>query len=284
MQSSSISLRLFVLIGCALLAVDGELTPFYNFRQNSSNNDKDTLDLRSRARNLNGDYGAHGKQDGNYDYTVGRYGQKVYDEYDCESFYGKSHKNNKSAKKDNQKLHKYDKKKCKGYTPKPDYGEGAVDHMPPKPEENYKDFVRFIMVREEAGTPTPDNFGVGDTLALNGQIYYWEDYEDNLMSDLPVGNFVTLCTGISSGDDLMCTYEIVLGTMTHKNQNGNPIRGFASSVDGVGAFVANGPNYLGENQMIVTGTEFDLSKFTGGTLVTQEDLVNPYLYADLYLL
>jgi len=275
MQSSSISLRLFVLIGCALLAVDGELTPFYNFRKISGNSDKDTLDRRSRARNLDEDY------------TVGRYGQKVYDEYDCESFYEKSHKNNKSAKSSKKEKHlKYDKKKCKGYTPKPDYVEGKGDHMPPKPEENYKDFVRFIMVREEAGTPTPDNFGIGDTLALNGAIYYWEDYEDNLMSDLPIGNFVSLCTGISSSDDLMlmCTYEIVLGTMTHKNRNGNPIRGFSDSVDGVGAFVANGPNYLGENQMIVTGTEFDFSKFTGGTLVTQADLHNPYLYADLYLI
>jgi hypothetical protein len=256
-----------------LLAVDGELTPFYNFQKISGNGDKGTLDRRSRARNLN-------------EYTVGRYGQRVYDEYDCESFYGKSHKNDKSAKSINKEKHlKYDKKKCKGYTPKPDYVDGKVDHMPPKPEENYQDFVRFIMVREEAGTPTPDNFGVGDTLALNGAIYYWEDYEDNLISDIPVGNFVSLCTGISSeNDDLMCTYEIVLGTMTHKNRNGNPIRGFADSVDGVGAFVANGPNFLGENQMIVTGTEFDFSTFTGGTLVTQEDLVNPYLYADLYLM
>lgn len=200
--------------------------------------------------------------------------------YDCESFYGKSHKKDKSIK--HSKLYKSDKKKCKGDTSKP--GGGYHEHAPPGPQDNFNDFVRFIMVRTEAGSPTPTNFGVGDTLALSGQIYYWRDYEDNLMNDVPVGSFVTLCTGISSGDDLMCTYEIVLEMMTHKDQNGNPRRGFVNSVDGVAAVVANGPNYMGENQMIVTGTEFGFSEFTGGTLITTEDLVNPYLYADLYLL
>jgi len=283
MQSSIISIRLFVLIGCAFLAVNAELTPFYNFRQTpteQNNSDGTALNLRSRNLNVNVNEEQH--------YTTGRYGQKLYYEaYDCQSFYSKSHKADKKSKhyySKTEKHYKYDKKKCKGVTSKPDYDEGAVDHMPPQPEDNYKDFVRFVMVREEAGTPTPNEFGVGDTLALNGQIYYWEDYEDGLMSDVPVGNFVTLCTGISSGDDLMCTYEIVLGMMTHKNRNGNPVRGFASSVTGVGAIVANGPNYLGENQMIITGTEFEFSRFKGGTLVTTEDLVNPYLYADLYLL
>ena len=259
MQSSILFL---VQISCSLLGVNAELSPFYNYRQN----EQKPLDRRSRSRNLGG-------------YTVGRYGQKVYDTVECESFYGKSHK--KSKKK--QKKEKVDKtgKKCRNRpAPKPDV---VIDHPAPKADENYEDFVRFIMVREEAGTPTPDNFGVGDTLALNGRVYYWEDYEDNLMSDVPVGTFVTLCTGISFDDDLMCTYEIVLGMMTNKNRNGNPVRGFAGSIEGVGAFVANGPNYLGENQMIVTGTEFSLSEFKGGTLVTTEDLVNPYLYADLYL-
>lgn len=266
-MQSSISLLLLVLIGCSLLSVNAELTPFYNHRTDSAS--EDALVLRSR--NLQGR-------------SVGRYGQKVYEEYDCESFYAKSHKKSKKSKKDKKKVAKYDKKKCKKDTPKPDYGSSDDYDGPPKPEDNYVELVRFIMVREEAGTPTPDNFGVGDTLALNGKIYYWEDYEDNLMSDVPVGNFVTLCTGISDGDDLMCTYEIVLGMMTQKTRNGNPVRGTAGLISGVGALVANGPNTLGENQMIITGTEFDFAEFTSGTLITTEDLVNPYLYGDLYLM
>lgn len=304
-MQSSISLRLFVLIGSALLlavTVNAELSPFFNFRETHS--DSEALDLRSRSRQLtndsvnlrssqlrqrelNGQYGAaRGKHAGHY--TTGRYGEKIYyAEYDCENFYGKSHKYDKKEKK--SKLEKYDKqgKKCKGVTPKPNPGNvGVVDHKPNGPNKNYKDFVRFIMVREEAGTPAAGatEFGVGDTLALNGKVYYWENYEDDLMSNVPVGNFVTLCTGISLGDDLMCTYEIVLGMMTNKNRNGNPVRGFSNSIEGVGAFVANGPNYEGENQMIVTGTEFGLARYNSGTLITTEDLVNPYLYADLYLL
>lgn len=261
MQSSIISSILFLAsIGCTFLSANAELSPFFNYH------DTEKKPLNRRSRKLGG-------------YTVGRYGQKVYEKEECESFYSKSHKKSKKSHK-KEKLYKSGKK-CREYVPKP---EVVVDHPAPKPEDNYKDFVRFIMVREEAGTPSPDNFGVGDTLALNGKIYFWEDYEDNLMSDVPVGSFVTLCTGISFGDDLMCTYEIVIGMMTHKNRNGNPIRGTAGQIDGVGAFVANGPNVLGENKMIVTGTEFNFARFKGGTLVTTEDLVNPYLYADLYLL
>mmetsp|Transcript_11571 Transcript_11571/g.27585 ORF Transcript_11571/g.27585 Transcript_11571/m.27585 type:complete len:281 (-) Transcript_11571:195-1037(-) len=277
----SILLCLFVLIGTTLRDVNAELTPFYNY--------KETHEININARNLqsrnpNVQHAVRGRHNGKV-YTTGRYGERIYrdDVYDCESFYSKSHKKDKSFKNyKKEKFYKHDKKNCKGYTPKPDNYEHA--HSPPGPQDNYKDFVRFIMVREEAGTPSPNSFGVGDTLALSGQIYYWRDYEDNLMNDVPVGTFVSLCTGISAGDDLMCTYEIVLGMLTHKNRNGNPVRGFAASVDGVGAIVANGPNYLGENQMIVTGTEFGFSEFKSGTLITTEDLVNPYLYADLYLL
>ena len=267
MMNQSISLCLFVLLGSTLLATNAELTPFYNYKETHN------TDIRARnlqSRNPNVKYGVRGRHKGKY-------------AYDCESFYSKSHKKDSKSKIDKkEKYYKHDKKKCKGYTPKPDDYQHA--QPPPGPEDNYKDFVRFIMVREEAGTPAPNDFGVGDTLALSGQIYYWRDYEDNLINDVPVGSFVSLCTGISAGDDLMCTYEIVLGILTHKNRNGNPVRGFADSVDGVGAIIANGPNYLGENQMIVTGTEFGFSSFTSGTLITAEDLVNPYLYADLYLL
>lgn len=273
---------LLLLSLCISVAVNAELTPFFNYRENKKT-DIQTRNLQAR-RNLGiNQYGNHGQAH----YTVGRYGQKVYadDVYDCESFYSKSHKKDKSSKSDKKEKHYKSEKKCKGTTEKPDYdGKVPDEHQPPQPEDNYENFVRFVMVREESGTPVPYNFGVGDTLALNGQIYFWEDYEDNLMSDVPVGNFVTLCTGVSFDDDLMCTYEIVLGMMTHKDANGNPMRGHAGSIDGVGAFVATGPNYMGENQMIVTGTEFEFSDHQGGTLVTQEDLVNPYLYADLYLL
>lgn len=281
MQQQSISLCLVILFGIALLFATAELTPFYNY--------KTTHDIDIRARNLQQQsragndqqqlQGVRGKHGGKYGGgNTDRYG------YECESFYSKSHKNDKKSKIDKkEKVYKHDKKKCKGTTPKPNQP-NPHEHSPLGPSENYKDLVRFIMVREEAGTPAPTNFGVGDTLALNGQIYYWRDYTDNLMNDDPVGDFVALCTGISEGDDLMCTYEIVLRMLTHKNRNGNPVRGFAGSVDGVGAFVATGPNYLGENQMVVTGTEFGFSQYQSGTLITTEDLVNPYLYADLYLL
>ncbi len=257
MQSSILFL---VLIGCIMLSANAKLSPFFNYHDN------EPKPLNRRSRKL---------QQG---YTVNRYGQKIYEKEDCESFYSKSHKKSKKSSKKG-KLYKSGKN-CRGYTQKPDV---VIDHPAPEPGDDYKDFVRFIMVREEAGTPSPDNFGVGDTLALNGKIYFWEDYEDDLMSDIPVGTFVTLCTGISFGDDLMCTYEIVMGTMVQKNRNGNPVRGTAGMIDGVGAFVANGPNLLGENKMIITGTEFNLSPYQSGTLMTTEDLVNPYLYADLYL-
>ena len=278
MMQSSINqlLGLCLLLGCTV--ANAGLSPFYNFREEG----KTKLDEQSRR--VLGDYGRVGKHKGHTDYTVSRYGQKLYEEVDCESFYGKSHKKSKKSKK--SKKYKGDKK-CKNYKVKPDPNnpDGRLDDQGPSgPEFLYTDLIRFVMVREEAGTPTPDNFGVGDSLALNGQVYYWEDYEDNLIAENPVGNFVTLCTGISQGDDLMCTYEIALGIMTNKNRNGNPVRGTADSVEGMGAFVANGPNYMGENTMIVTGTEFEFASFKSGTLVTQEDLVNPYLYADLYLL
>mmetsp|Transcript_9253 Transcript_9253/g.19410 ORF Transcript_9253/g.19410 Transcript_9253/m.19410 type:complete len:290 (-) Transcript_9253:142-1011(-) len=289
MMRSSVSLHLFFLIiGCSLVAINAELSPFYDYRLTLSDekNDNKSLDkteerkpLKLRSRNLSSGYGDH------HSHITGRYGEKhYYEAYDCESFYSKSHKKQKSSKK--EKHYKQDKKKCKGVTNKhrPEDDDDSVMDNPIDQKGNYKDFVRFIMVREEAGTPSSSEFGIGDTLALNGQVYYWEDYEDNLISGVPAGSFVTLCTGISSSGDLMCTYEIVLGILTHKNKNGNPVRGTSSSVSGVGAIVANGPNYMSENQMIVTGTEFEFSEYKGGTLITQEDLVNPYLYADLYLL
>ena len=280
MQDSRLisSLCLFVLLGVGLLGTaDAELSPFFDYRETKHEIDIHARNLQSRNPNAGRTGTVRGKHGGRTSNTD-RYG------YDCESFYGKSHKKDKTLKKEKKEKHyKHDKKKCKAYTPKPP--QGHHEHGPPGPEDNYKDFTRFVMVREEAGTPAaPNEFGVGDTLALNGQIYYWRDYKDDLIHDVPIGSFVTLCTGISAGDDLMCTYEIVLGLPTHKNRNGNPVRGFAGSVDGVGAIVATGPNYLGENQMIVTGTEFGFSQFTSGTLITTEDLVNPYLYADLYLL
>ncbi len=265
MMQSSKSLFLLVLLGCSL-AVQAKLTPFFDY----SNTEQRPLDLRSRSRQ---------RKLGS---TTGRYGQKVYEQVDCESFYGKSHKKSDSTNAP-KKLYKTGKK-CKGNIKGNLEGRLEHDNAAPSAEDNYKELIRFIMVAEESGTPSPGNFGVGDSLAINGRIYYWADYEDDLMSDIPVGSFVTLCTGISFGGDLMCTYEIVLGKMTHKNKNGNPEPGMAASVNGIGAFIANGPNAIGENQMIVTGTEFGFSEYKGGTIITTEDLINPYLYADLYLL
>ena len=300
MTQSSISLSFLVLIGCALLAVNAELTPFYDFQttysdsRTKSDGIRNKIDTNSmdpeqrqltslRARNLAGRYGSRngGKHHGH---------KGADDYYECESFYSKSHKKDKKSKKDKKEKHyKHDKKKCKNVTGKPIYDDDAVEKpKPPRPDRPYKDFMRFIMVREEVGSPAAGDFGVGDTLALNGQIYYWEDYDDNLMSDVPVGTFVTLCTGISeAGDDLMCTYEIVLGLLADRTRNGNRKNGNAGNtktpIQSVGAFVANGPNYVSENYMIVTGTEFEFAGYQTGTMVTTEDLVNPYLYADLYL-
>mmetsp|Transcript_26001 Transcript_26001/g.61140 ORF Transcript_26001/g.61140 Transcript_26001/m.61140 type:complete len:290 (-) Transcript_26001:264-1133(-) len=287
MQSSNSLSFLLVLIGCALMVVDADLTPFYDFR--STSGDSKTNNVNTVDKNFNGSTereppSLRTRKLG------GRYGRGRHHEreeyYDCESFYSKSHKSNKSSKSYKKEKHyKHSKKKCKNPSHKP--GSGG-DPKPPTQDQPYKEFMRFIMVREEAGTPVPDSFGVGDTLALNGKIYYWADYEDNLMSDVPVGTFVTLCTGISEdGDDLMCTYEIVLGLVADRHESANARNGnagnTASPVESVGAFVASGPNTVTENYMIVTGTEFEFADFHSGTMVTTEDLVNPYLYADLYL-
>jgi hypothetical protein len=244
---------------------------------------------------------------------LGKYGYKYYDgytsenknnnknshpeDYWCDSFYAKSHKKSKKDKKSKKGYYYHSKKDKKGKNYYYDYeckeqdsdGQNANPsqsppsqsqptpsgnvNKPPSPHPP-KDFIRFIMVREEAGTPVPGDFSIGDTLALNGQIYYWDDYERGLISDTSVGSFVTLCTGINAQDDLLCKYEIVIGGLQKD----------LSDATGIGAFIANGPNYQSENYMIITGTEFEFSKYSGGTLVTTEDLVNPYLYADLYLL
>jgi hypothetical protein len=143
------------------------------------------------------------------------------------------------------------------------------DYKPP----SQKEYLRFVMVREEAGTPVPGYFGIGDSLALNGQIYYWEGSGDKYVSDVPSGSFVAICTGVTSNDDLLCTYEIILRLAKADD-----------TASGVGVLVATGPNYYEENDMIVTGTEFDFAKYVGGTLVTVEDTVQPYLYATLYLI
>jgi hypothetical protein len=237
---------------------------------------------------------------------LGKYGYTYYDGYNnnnknnahpedywCDSFYAKSHKKSKKDKKSKKGYYYHSKKDKKGkyydYECKED-GEhapaqspsqstptngnnGGNVNKPPSPHPP-KDFLRFIMVREEAGTPVPGDFSIGDTLALNGKVYYWDDYERGLISDTSVGSFVTLCTGINAEDDLLCKYEIVIGGLQKD----------LSDATGIGAFIANGPNYQSENYMIITGTEFEFSKYNGGTLVTTEDLVNPYLYADLYLL
>ena len=262
MQSSK-SLFLLVLLGCSLV-VQAKLAPFFDY----SDTERKPIELRSRSRRRK------------LDSVTGRYGQKVYEEVDCESFYRKSHKKS-DITAETKKAHKAGKRCKGGYKQKP---EVVHDHPAPSADDNYKEFIRFIMVAEESGTPSGANFGVGDNLAINGRIYYWADYEDDLISDTPVGSFVTLCTGISFDGDLMCTYEIVLGMMTHKDNNGNPEPGMAGSVKGIGALVANGPNTMGENQMVVTGTEFGFSEYKGGTLITTEDLVEAWLYADLYLL
>lgn len=287
MMQSTLSVRFvqLLVLGCAFLSnVEAkELSPFYDFNIAGSTES----DVSTRNKNQNRDRhlrAGYGYVDGSYEHAhPGRYkGGEYY--YDCESFYSKS------AKKSSKKSHKKEKhyksdKKCKGTTTKPKEEEEA----PKPPQREYEDFLRFIMVREEAGTPSPGSFGVGDTLALNGKVYYWEDYEDNLMSNVPVGSFTTLCTGISEiGDDLLCTYEIVVGLLEDRDSNGNLRNGNAgsastSSIAGVAAFVANGPNSASENYMIVTGTEFEFSGYSSGTMVTTEDLVNPYLYADLYL-
>jgi hypothetical protein len=128
------------------------------------------------------------------------------------------------------------------------------------------------MVREEAGTPYPGDFGIGDSLALNGQIYYWEGAGEKVISSVPSGNFVALCTGVTSLDDLLCTYEILLRVAKTDETS-----------SGLGALVASGPNFHDENYMIVTGTAYEFAKYKGGTLVTTEDAVQPYLYATLYL-
>ncbi|OEU19113.1 hypothetical protein FRACYDRAFT_237406 [Fragilariopsis cylindrus CCMP1102] len=244
---------------------------------------------------------------------LGKYGYKYYDGYSnnnnknsnpedywCDSFYAKSHKKSKKDKKSKKGHYYHSKKDKKGkyydYECK-EQQDGGKDgnqnanpsqsppsqsqptpsggnvNKPPSPHPP-KDFLRFIMVREEAGTPVPGDFSIGDTLALNGKIYYWDDYERGLISDTSVGSFVTLCTGINAQDDLLCKYEIVIGGLQKDS----------SDATGIGALIANGPNYQSENYMIITGTEFEFSKYSGGTLVTTEDLVNPYLYADLYLL
>ena len=244
---------------------------------------------------------------------LGKYGYKYYDGYSnnnkensnpedywCDSFYAKSHKKSKKDKKSKKGYYYHSKKDKKGkyydYECK-EQQDGGKDgnqnanpsqsppsqaqptpsggnvNKPPSPHPP-KDFLRFIMVREEAGTPVPGDFSIGDTLALNGKIYYWDDYERGLISDTSVGSFVTLCTGINAQDDLLCKYEIVIGGLQKDS----------SDATGIGALIANGPNYQSENYMIITGTEFEFSKYSGGTLVTTEDLVNPYLYADLYLL
>ena len=262
---SSKSLFLLVLLGCSLAVHAAYTSPFFDHREL----EQKPLDRRSRARSRK------------LSYATGRYGQNIDESVDCESFYQKSHKKSHRTP-ETKKVYKAGKRCKKGYKEKPQV---VHEHAAPSGRGDFKDFIRFIMVREEAGsTVSEDSFGVGDSFAINGRIYYWADYEDDLMDDTPVGTFVTLCTGISFGNDLFCTYEIVLGMMTHKDRNGNPARGYAGSISSVGAFVANGPNVLGENQMIVTGTEFGFSDYKGGTLITTEDLVNPYLYADLYLL
>ena len=154
-----------------------------------------------------------------------------------------------------------------------------VPHPTPAPTEyaakppGQKDYIRFVMVREEAGTPVPGYFGIGDSLALNGQVYYWEGVGDKVISQVPSGNFVALCTGVTTKDDLLCTYEIVLKVAKEHETS-----------SGVGVLTAHGVNYYEENDMVVTGTEFDFAKYHGGTLVTVEDPVQPYLYATLYLI
>ena len=50
------------------------------------------------------------------------------------------------------------------------------------------------MVCEEAGVPVPGYFGIGNSLALNGQVYYWKGVDDKVISEVPSCNFVALCT------------------------------------------------------------------------------------------
>lgn len=266
---SSKSLFLLVLLGCSLAVHAAKLSPFFDY---SRELEQKPLNERARSRNL--------------DHVTGRYGQNIDEEVECESFYSKSHKKSHRTP-ETTKLYKAGKRCKSGYKKKP---QKVTEHEPPKTGDGYSDFTRFIMVRQEAGSNAPrETFGVGDSMAINGQIYYWEDYEDDLIHERPVGNFVILCTqsSFASDDfvgDVFCTYEVELGIMTHKDNNGNPERGFAGSIEGIAAFVANGPNVLGENVMVVTATEFGFAKYKGGKLIIQEDLIEDYLYADLYLL
>jgi hypothetical protein len=183
---------------------------------------------------------------------------------------GKSHKSSKSHKA--SKSHKSGGGHSKpSPKPVPIPTPAPTEYQKPPPAQ--KKFIRFVMVREEAGTPVPGYFGIGDSLALNGQVYYWEGVGDKVMSEVPSGNFVALCTGVTANDDLLCTYEIVLKVAKE-----------VETSSGVGVVTAHGVNYYEENDMVVTGTEFDFAKYHGGTLVTVEDPVQPYLYATLYLI
>ncbi|KAG7338919.1 hypothetical protein IV203_034589 [Nitzschia inconspicua] len=155
--------------------------------------------------------------------------------------------------------------------PVPMYPTKAPVHTPPTTP---KDFIRFVMIREEAGTPVPGYFGIGDSLALNGQIFFWEGAGEKYISKTPSGSFAALCTGVAPNEELLCTYEIVLRVA----------KGDDASSAGVGVLVATGPNYYEEDEMVVTGTEFDFAKYKGGTLITVADPVEPYLYATLYLI
>lgn len=128
------------------------------------------------------------------------------------------------------------------------------------------------MARDEAGTPVTGTFGIGDTLALNGRIFLWQDFDKKIMQQRPVGNFVGICVGITTKNDLLCTYEIYLTL--------DSVLGAGA----VGAFLSTGPNYHTENSMVVTALEYDLADYSGGSLVTEEDPVEPYLYATLLLL
>lgn len=179
----------------------------------------------------------------------------------------KSSKGSKSSKADpiHPSKPQYPGCECVEYDPCKcdDYSDDAYP-----PYEDTKP-IQFVMVRVEGGSTYPDSFGMADTLALNGKVYYWKDYDSKVMQSEPAGSFVGICTGVSTSGGLLCTYEILL----EKTSN-----------DGFGAFVSSGPNYEKESNLVVTGLAYDFATYSGGKLVTTVDTVHPYLYATLYLL
>jgi len=148
----------------------------------------------------------------------------------------------------------------------PDQADGDATNNEEEPTEEPVEILtdgwEFTMVRTEASSAdSEEDFNMTSVIAMAGVLYDF-DADGEVNMDTGVGEFSALCVVVSMDDDVLCTYKV------H----------FATEQGGIGELIARGHvvDHQDENLALVTGTAFDLAKYTkGGTLVMQPSRENP---------